>query len=329
MGKGGGGGPTQTTSTVQNTNIPQYAQPYVESMLGATQEQLFQGTRTPTVTNPETGEVTGGEFNITGFKPYQAYGGTYDAQGNQTAYDPSKAVAGFQPLQEAAQRGIGSMQLDPRFASAAQRADQASLDAIRTASIAADYGQAGQRSGLAGQKLGLASAAEAQALARQQAATPVQTTSTQPSYGVTLANGNTVMGGQVPFYNPAIEQAQITTPVQSSVASTPVQLTNPLPTPLVLAPTTNPTPAQSGNLGIINPATLGPVVSPQAMNSTAGGVASLVAPQVQAQTATPTPVATSKPVQNQQAAPVWWQQMGYSSPQEAMDVGGFDASAFR
>lgn len=169
MGKGGGGGPTQTTSTVQNTNIPQYAQPYVESMLGATQEQLFQGTRTPTVTNPETGEVTGGEFNITGFKPYQAYGGTYDAQGNQIAYDPSKAVAGFQPLQEAAQRGIGSMQLDPRFASAAQRADQASLDAIRTASIAADYGQAGQRSGLAGQALGLKSAGEAQALARQQA----------------------------------------------------------------------------------------------------------------------------------------------------------------
>ena len=32
---GGGGGPTQTTSTVQNTNIPSYAQPYVESMLGA------------------------------------------------------------------------------------------------------------------------------------------------------------------------------------------------------------------------------------------------------------------------------------------------------
>ena len=45
-GGGGGGGsgsgnsaPTQTT--VQNTNIPDYAQPYVESMLGATQQQLF------------------------------------------------------------------------------------------------------------------------------------------------------------------------------------------------------------------------------------------------------------------------------------------------
>ena len=38
-GSGGGGGPTQTT--VQNTNIPEYARPYVETMLGATQQQLF------------------------------------------------------------------------------------------------------------------------------------------------------------------------------------------------------------------------------------------------------------------------------------------------
>ena len=54
---GGGGGPTQTTSTVQNTNVPEYARPYVENMLGATQQQLFQGSRGPDVTNPETGEV--------------------------------------------------------------------------------------------------------------------------------------------------------------------------------------------------------------------------------------------------------------------------------
>ena len=48
FGGGGGGGPTQTTSTVQNTNIPSYAQPYVESMLGATINQLFNTTETDT-----------------------------------------------------------------------------------------------------------------------------------------------------------------------------------------------------------------------------------------------------------------------------------------
>ena len=116
---GGGGGPTQTTSTVQNTNVPEYARPYVETMLGATQRQLFQGTQGPSTstTNPETGEVTEtpGVFNITGFKPYQAYGGTYDALGNQTSYDPSKGIAGFQPMQERAQRGIGGMTLPGEY----------------------------------------------------------------------------------------------------------------------------------------------------------------------------------------------------------------------
>ena len=170
MGKGGGGGPTQTTSTVQNTNIPQYAQPYVETMLGATQEQLFQGTRTPTVTNPETGEVTGGEFNITGFKPYQAYGGTYDAQGKQLSYDPSKAIAGFQPLQERAQAGIGGMGFDPtRYNMAQLGAEAAGKGGISSAQQALGYGAQGAAAGQAGQAFGLQSAGEAQALARQQA----------------------------------------------------------------------------------------------------------------------------------------------------------------
>jgi hypothetical protein len=112
---GGGGGPTQTTSTVQNTNIPAYAEPYVNTMLGATQRQLFQGTQDPSTTNPETGEVTPGAFNITGFKPYQAYGGTYDALGNQTSYDPSKGIAGFQKLQSDAQAGVGRMALPGEY----------------------------------------------------------------------------------------------------------------------------------------------------------------------------------------------------------------------
>ena len=81
MGKGSGGG-GQTTSTVTNSNIPEYARPYVENMLGATQKQIFKGDD--------------------GFQPYKAYSGTYDKQGNQTSYDPSKSVAGFQPLQERA-----------------------------------------------------------------------------------------------------------------------------------------------------------------------------------------------------------------------------------
>jgi hypothetical protein len=145
MGKGGGGGPTQTTSTVQNTNVPEYAKPYVETMLGATQKQLFQGT--------PTGD---GGFDITGFKPYQAYGGTYNAQGNQTSYDPNKAIAGFQPLQEAAQRGVGGM--DPRtqdYNYAQQQAINAGAGAGQSAQQAMGYGAMGQRSGMQGQNIGI------------------------------------------------------------------------------------------------------------------------------------------------------------------------------
>jgi hypothetical protein len=113
-GGGGGGQPTQSTSTAYQTNIPEYAKPYVETMLGATQKQLFQGTPTE-----------GGGFDITGFQPYKAYGGTYDAAGNQTSYDPSKGIAGFQPMQISAQQGIADMRLPGEYGRASDATQRA------------------------------------------------------------------------------------------------------------------------------------------------------------------------------------------------------------
>ncbi len=52
MGKGGGG-PTQTTSTSNTSNIPEYAEPYVNTMLNATQNQLFN-TRQVGATGPKS-----------------------------------------------------------------------------------------------------------------------------------------------------------------------------------------------------------------------------------------------------------------------------------
>jgi hypothetical protein len=127
-GGSGGGGPTQTTS--YQTNIPEYARPYVETMLGATQKQLFQGTPTE-----------GGGFDITGFQPYRAYGGTYDAQGNQTSYDPSKGIAGFQPMQTRAQEGVANMRTPSQFGQA--------MD-ITGAGISGALGTAGQGVNLSG-----------------------------------------------------------------------------------------------------------------------------------------------------------------------------------
>jgi hypothetical protein len=117
MGKSGGGGgqPTQTSSTSNVSNIPEYARPYVETMLGATQKQLFN--------MDDSG-------NITGFSPYKAYGATYDANGNQTSYDPSKAIAGFSPMQQQAQQGISNMQLPGTYAAGAGMTGMAGLNAM-------------------------------------------------------------------------------------------------------------------------------------------------------------------------------------------------------
>jgi soluble cytochrome b562 len=86
FGGGGGGGPTQTTSTSQTSNIPDYAQPYVENMLESTQRQIY-------TTDPNTGERTG-------FTPYRPY--------SQNASD---YVAPFQPMQVQAQEGIKNLQV--------------------------------------------------------------------------------------------------------------------------------------------------------------------------------------------------------------------------
>lgn len=130
MGGGGGGAPQQTTSTSYQTSIPEYAKPYVETMLGATQKQLFQGT--------PTGD---GGFDITGFQPYKAYGGTYDEFGNQVSYDPGKSVAGFQPMQTQAQQGIAAMQAPKQYEQAMGLTGQG---------IMGQLGTAGQGVGLAG-----------------------------------------------------------------------------------------------------------------------------------------------------------------------------------
>ena len=145
MGGGGGGGSMQSTNTTYTTNIPEYAKPYVETMLGATQRQLFNGKPQQETITDESGAKTTrdipGTFDITGFKPYQAYGGTYDEQGKQLSYDPNKAIAGFQPLQEKAQAGVGGMRVPGQF--------RQGMD-ITGAGIRGALGTAGQAAGLSG-----------------------------------------------------------------------------------------------------------------------------------------------------------------------------------
>lgn len=95
---GGGGAPTQTTT--YSTNIPEYARPYVENMLQATQSQIF---------NPD----------MTTFRPYQPY-----------STNVSDYVAGFSPLQQQAQRSTAGLQAPQQFGAATGLAGTAGLGGL-------------------------------------------------------------------------------------------------------------------------------------------------------------------------------------------------------
>lgn len=124
---GGGGGPSQTTT--QTSNIPEYARPYVENMLGATQAQLFN-----TTVNPETGTT-----EISGFKPYQPY-----------STDVNNYVASFSPLQQQAFSEISNLRTPGQFGMGTDLAAQAGKGLLSTTAPATAYGAQGAGIGALG-----------------------------------------------------------------------------------------------------------------------------------------------------------------------------------
>jgi len=105
MDGGGGGGGQPTDSKVYQTNIPEYARPYVEQMLGSAQQQIY---------NYETD--ADGNMVPTTMKGYTPF--------NQ---DPSKYFAGFSPMQEQAFSGAANLRAAPQLAGATGIAAEAGL----------------------------------------------------------------------------------------------------------------------------------------------------------------------------------------------------------
>jgi len=134
---GGGGSsaqqtaPQSTTTTVQNTNIPTYAQPYVQNMLNATQSQLFQ---------------TDANGNITGFNQYTPYSG----MNQQELQNAQQAVAGFSPLQQQAQSSAANLQMPGQYGQATGATQMGIMGALGTTNQAAQYGQQGNMYGQMG-----------------------------------------------------------------------------------------------------------------------------------------------------------------------------------
>lgn len=110
-GGGGGGGPQQVTSTTTQSNIPEYARPYVENMLQSAQAQIY----TP---------------DMTAFRPYEPY-----------STNPSNYFAPFSPLQQSAQEGAWNLQTPEQIGAGS---DLAALGGAGSFGAAGQMANAGQ-----------------------------------------------------------------------------------------------------------------------------------------------------------------------------------------
>ena len=110
MSGGGAGAPANTTSTVTTSTIPTYAQPYAKAMMGGALKQAFN---------------VDDKGNITSAKAYSPFTAMSDADYNAAIGQASKAVAGFDPLQEQAFTGIAGLQLPGGYANADANTAQA------------------------------------------------------------------------------------------------------------------------------------------------------------------------------------------------------------
>jgi hypothetical protein len=139
---GGGGGPT--SSTVTQSNIPDWLRPQVEGLLGGATKQFFNTKEVPGAIDPVTGERAPSTYDIVGSKPFTPY-----------SSDPSKYVAGFSPLQQQVQYNAANLQMPGQFNQATGYANAAAQGGLDTARQAAGYGNAGFQSGQLGQQLGI------------------------------------------------------------------------------------------------------------------------------------------------------------------------------
>ena len=130
----GGGAPSGSSTVTTQATIPDELKPYIGSYMGAAEKQLYQQN--------DKGEVTG-------FQPYKAYGATFDAQGNQTGYDPTKAIANFSPLQQQSQTEAANLHTSG-FGTAKGMSQDAGQGLMGSADTALGYGAQGQSIGAQG-----------------------------------------------------------------------------------------------------------------------------------------------------------------------------------
>lgn len=157
MSFGGGGGPT--SSTVTQTNLPEYLEPYVMGMMGQATQQLFNTTR-----NPD------GTYTVGAPRPYTPWSptGQYtDASGNlvtapgSTLADARQYVAQPTGIQQNAlglARWLGDEGVDfinQQYGGAQSQTSLVGGSAANAGNVALGYGQAARDAGARGEALGL------------------------------------------------------------------------------------------------------------------------------------------------------------------------------
>lgn len=137
---GGGGGPT--SSTVTQSNIPEWLRPQTEALLGAATQEYFETTPRE-IEQTAFGGGTKTVYDITGVRPFTPY-----------STDPSQYVAGFTPDQEQVFSETANLQTPGAFGAAGQLMGAGGRGALESTMPAYGYGQQAQQSGLYGQGIG-------------------------------------------------------------------------------------------------------------------------------------------------------------------------------
>jgi hypothetical protein len=147
----GGGSSGPTSSTVTQSNIPDWLQPQVESLLGAAGQQFFNygPDKTQPITDANGAPVLDANGQptykqaVTSTKPFTPY-----------STNPNDYVAGFSPLQQQVQANAANLQVPGQFSQGTDLAGAAGQGGMQSAQQALGYGQAGFQSGQQGQQIG-------------------------------------------------------------------------------------------------------------------------------------------------------------------------------
>lgn len=238
----GGGGSAPTTTTVQNTNIPAYAQPYVESTLGKAAAltdttnnpyQPYQGQQVATFTpmqNQAFQNVGSQQIapQLSDASNIAYMTGQYGLGTQGTAAQLQNASLGYGALgNQAAQQnagianlygGLGNRIAQQNAGMANQYAGQGAQGAFENADMSGLYGAQGQQAGQAGQNLGVQGGgtyggmgaiygAQGAGLAGQSISTGQAGMQAGMGYGQAAQNPNAVQGYMNPYLQSALQPA--------------------------------------------------------------------------------------------------------------------------